>query len=128
MALECPRCSELVLSEIELDDVVIDRCPRCAGLWFDNSEIGEIIGRSSGLARLESIVPSSDSAQTKMPCPRCDQVQLRELISKEGDDRQYIVYRCASCMGTWLDRGELREIEDSGLVQILKDHFGKLPQ
>jgi hypothetical protein len=34
-----------------------------------------------------------------------------------------MVYRCASCSGTWIDRGELREQEDPGLPENLRRYF-----
>ena len=127
MVLECPRCSGVELEEIELDQVLIDRCPQCGGLWFDNAEIGEIVGREPGRREFESIVPPSRCSTNELTCPRCDAIALRRLSSQAEDGREHILYRCVSCIGTWLDRGELREEEDSGLVDVLKEHFKHLP-
>lgn len=124
MALDCPRCKEVLLDEIELGEIPVDRCPRCAGIWFDNAEVGEITGMRSKLQDFESIVPSSDFTETAMRCPRCEGVALRRLKVK-GNGRQRTLYRCVSCVGTWLDRGELKELEDPTLVATLKSYFSE---
>ncbi len=125
MALDCPRCPEEKLDEVEVDEVVVDRCPRCAGLWFDADEIVQIAGRESRLRRIDSIVPPPDAAE-KMNCPRCTDVSLRKIAIKEDKERLYVIHRCVSCLGNWLDRGELREAEDSRLATVLKDHFSNI--
>ena len=125
MALECPRCNEVLLDEIELGETPVDRCPQCAGLWFDNAEVGEITGMRTKLNKFESIVPPSDFCEEEMLCPRCEGVALRRL-TMEGDERKHTLFRCVSCVGTWLDRGELKEIEDKTLVENLKTYFEKI--
>ncbi len=125
MALKCPRCTDVDLDEIELDEVLIDRCPRCAGLWFDNSELGEITGMRPKLKKLESFVPASEHSDDNMPCPRCDGVLLRHVTTEE-QTRRHALLRCASCMGTWMDRGELRTLEDKHLIDTLKAYAKEL--
>jgi Zn-finger nucleic acid-binding protein len=124
MALKCPRCSPINLEEIELSDIPIDRCPRCAGLWFDNAEVTATTGLKTELLGFESIVPPTQFAEKEMYCPRCDDVVLRRL-DVQGDGRNQILYRCVSCLGTWIDRGELREEEDPNLLNALRSYFSK---
>jgi Zn-finger nucleic acid-binding protein len=124
MALVCPRCTPTELEELEFGDITIDRCPRCAGLWFDNSEVAAITELKTEQFNIESIVPSSDFAETTMTCPRCEGVALRKLPLKAAN-REQIVYRCISCLGTWLDRGELRDQEDPALKAALTAYFSK---
>jgi Zn-finger nucleic acid-binding protein len=126
MALACPRCKNVDLEEIELRDVLIDRCPRCAGLWFDNAELGEITGMRAKLKGLESIIPESQFSDDSVHCPRCEGIVLRELNVEDGG-RTHSLFRCVSCMGTWLDRGSLRAQEDGRLIDALKGYFMTLP-
>ncbi len=123
MALDCPRCHEVQLQEIEVGKVLLDRCPRCAGIWFDHDEVGGIIGRRDGIKKLESIVPPPEREIPSMSCPRCPDVSLRELKYREVADREIIAYRCVSCAGTWIDRGALREAEDPQLAKTLEHYF-----
>jgi len=126
MPLECPRCPAVLLEDIELDDVVLDRCPRCAGVWFDNDEIAQVVGPSEEVRRIEAAIPEASEVEegAEIYCPRCLDVPLRRLEMERGDGRVRILHRCASCMGTWIDRGELRAQEDPRLSEALKGYFG----
>ena len=129
MSLDCPRCKHTLLEEIELGEVLVDRCPCCAGIWFDNAEVGELTGLKNKLQGFESIVPPSEHDSENMPCPRCRGVDMRRL-SMPTEARNTTLFRCVSCLGTWLDRGELREIEDPKLIESLTAFFSqiKLPK
>ena len=127
MALDCPRCKRVKLEEVDLDEVVIDRCSRCAGMWFDNDEIGNAVGGRAGLRELESLIPPPDDAVSTMLCPRCPEVALRRLaVDTSAGKRPSVIFRCASCAGTWIDRGELAEQEDPHLIDALKAYFEKV--
>ncbi|MCP4198641.1 MAG: zf-TFIIB domain-containing protein [Proteobacteria bacterium] len=127
MALDCPRCQNVSLEEIEVGEIIVDRCPRCAGIWFDNAEISEIIGRQFKVTKFESVVPKDEFSDKSMGCPRCEGVSLRKFgCGHEEEEQGCTVYRCVSCIGSWLDRGELREIEDGRLEESLKAYFTRV--
>ncbi len=128
MSLSCPRCKHTLLEEIELREVPLDRCPSCAGIWFDNAEVSQLTRLKNKLYAFESIVPASTSREEKLPCPKCNGVTLRRLVLPSAG-RDKILFRCASCLGTWIDRGELREIEDPSLAETVTAFFAdiKLP-
>ncbi len=43
--MQCPKCDvELVMSERQ--NIEIDYCPRCRGVWLDRGELDKIIDRS----------------------------------------------------------------------------------
>lgn len=44
--LACPRCDGR-LHEVAFDDVRIDRCDKCEGLWLDAGELERIIGQEN---------------------------------------------------------------------------------
>ncbi len=115
-----------MLDEIEVDEVVLDRCPSCAGIWFDNAEIGKVTGRQSEIGKIDSIVPPHEAADPSIECPHCPNIALRKLVLSVEGDRQYEVYRCISCVGTWLNRGELKDEEDPRLAEVLQNYFSKV--
>jgi hypothetical protein len=50
-AAKCPRC-EVDLTERELQQVMVDICPQCGGMWLDAGELDLIRdARKSGLSR-----------------------------------------------------------------------------
>jgi hypothetical protein len=53
-ALKCPRCDG-VLAEISYEDVLVDRCESCHGVWLDAGELERLTEReerTSWLGRL----------------------------------------------------------------------------
>lgn len=124
MALDCPRCLSVKLDEIEIANVILDRCRRCAGLWFDSAEIETLVGRGSNSGPADAVLPPLESEEEALSCPRCRDVRLRRLVIEvNGEGKQYL-FRCVSCLGTWLDRGELADLEDRRLAEVLRAYFG----
>ena len=53
-ALKCPRCDG-ILSEMSYEDVLVDRCGSCHGVWLDAGELERLTEReerTSWLGRL----------------------------------------------------------------------------
>ena len=123
MRLNCTRCVGIELEEIEVGDVMIDRCPRCGGLWFDHSEIAAVLGHTDQADKRQSSVPPPELSARELNCPRCPDVPLGRTVMAACNEKVRVSYRCASCMGTWLDRGELKEVEDPCLLDRLREHF-----
>lgn len=46
-AMQCPRCDG-TLTETKVDDVSIDRCDKCGGVWLDSGELEQLTTRASG--------------------------------------------------------------------------------
>jgi uncharacterized protein len=45
--MKCPNCNETLLIT-ERQNVEIDYCPKCRGVWLDKGELDKIIERTSG--------------------------------------------------------------------------------
>ena len=50
VTMSCPRCTGKLHSQI-YDEVNIDRCDTCGGVWLDAGELEQIIGEESGPGR-----------------------------------------------------------------------------
>ena len=46
-SLQCPRCNGRLI-ETTLEDVKIDRCSSCMGIWLDAGELEQLTRRESG--------------------------------------------------------------------------------
>jgi Zn-finger nucleic acid-binding protein len=80
MGMRCLQCGHEMMGTI-VEDIQLDMCPNCGGVWLDDSELDGLIG--------------------SLVCPRCTRIMgLREVHGVEYDV-------CPSCGGVWLDRGEL---------------------
>jgi Zn-finger nucleic acid-binding protein len=108
--MRCPRCKRDVdlVHEVLLDEIEVDRCPLCDGLWLDPGE-GERITRPNGLpdviARRARPDTASLSNERNLSCPRCGQDMRPEKYS-----RSFVVIDRCGC-GVWLDAGEAEKIQ-----------------
>lgn len=52
-SIKCPRCDGS-LKEIKLEDVLIDMCDKCAGVWLDSGELEQLTkkGKAGWFGRL----------------------------------------------------------------------------
>jgi uncharacterized protein len=46
-SMKCPRCGG-DLKETKFDEVSIDTCEKCAGVWLDSGELEQLITREGG--------------------------------------------------------------------------------
>src|SRR5687767_1799318 len=46
-SMKCPRCDG-TLQESKIDEVSIDTCEKCGGVWLDSGELEQLTKRDSG--------------------------------------------------------------------------------
>lgn len=125
--MNCPHCKEVMQQESIRErhtNLKIDRCPSCDGIWLGQME----------MQKLESIVEpvfwevrkiASDVDQLKgLHCPSCDDQVL--MVKADHDrDANVVVDYCPNCRGAWLDKGELRAIQQENIFlavyQLMRD-------
>ena len=56
--MKCPACTETDLAMTERQNIEIDYCPKCRGVWLDRGELDKIIERS--LDQPEVTAPPAD--------------------------------------------------------------------
>jgi Zn-finger nucleic acid-binding protein len=110
--MRCPACNR-TLTAVTIAGVAVDVCQDgCAGIWFDQGELGSFDEASEDAGRilLELTSRPSISADTsrRYRCPKCpDSVLMRRFFSA---NRAVTVDECPTCAGIWLDSGELQRI------------------
>lgn len=100
--LRCPL-DHLIMDKERIEGAVVDKCPRCGGLWFDATELARV----SGDTDLEGWA-SSTFAFAKLspfPCPRCGGQCYQSHVGLVTLDT------CKTCHGVWVDHDELSEAE-----------------
>lgn len=114
--MDCPVCSEPMIT-LELEDVEIDYCQGCEGIWLDAGELELLLGGSEQAQNfVKSFTKASESTEKKRRCPIC--LKKMEKVFA-GED--VLIDRCRKGDGLWLDGGELRQIlEKSRLDQADK--------
>lgn len=127
--MDCVACGEPMIA-LEVDQVEIDYCIECGGIWLDSGEL-EILLEDPEKVKLvlknAILVPKTSDSFRK--CPIC----LKKMEEIElGNDSKIYIDRCKSGHGLWFDRGELEEVikmidhdESSKVAKLLKDIFQK---
>lgn len=131
--MNCPRCkADLIV--VEFDDIELDSCPECGGLWFDRGEM-ELLANKCGCT-VEALSSRSGShvEEARLKCPICRRTMNKSLF---GDAEPVVGDVCPSCGGLWLDAGELLQVLAQGggdtgetggaqspIVAYLRETFG----
>jgi Zn-finger nucleic acid-binding protein len=102
----CPRCAG-ALERVELTDLVLGRCPQCAGVWLDNGFSSRLAGGQLSpsalvVSRQAPVVAAPPPSGPLLQCPLCGVAMRRSLVLAARLE----VDACAA-HGTWFDRGEL---------------------
>jgi Zn-finger nucleic acid-binding protein len=124
--LSCPKCGG-ELETITYEEIAIDRCCRCAGIWFDPLEV-EKLKNIKGSESLDLGSPDLEShldrVEKPIKCPRC-QCKMTPMLDI---DRHTIWYeKCPQCEGIWLDSGEFKRYKQNfpsgGVMNQVKQIF-----
>ncbi len=82
----------------------VDRCSKCAGIWFDRGELSRAM---RSLEIMDVPDPPSDlrfGYDVRGPCPRC-QGRMDAFSSQVVPG--VVFNACSNCGGIWLDAGEV---------------------
>ena len=107
--LLCPACRREPLVVLEYEDVEVDYCVACRGVWLDAGELELLFGDAGTCAAFltigsETARPTSEKARM---CPICDRRMRKETT--EGAP-PVLFDHCSAKHGIWLDHGELASI------------------
>jgi Zn-finger nucleic acid-binding protein len=125
MHLCCLKCTS-VLDKARIDDVEVDLCPACGGLWLDHGEIERLSGKMAGdLDRLRRLLapdrqggPPPVPSEVQGSCPACQSEGVKEVAL----GAIHIDF-CTRCKGLFLDRGEI-----DAAVHAVKDSHATVAQ
>ncbi len=106
--MDCPGCSNPMIT-FELDEVEIDYCPQCGGIWLDSGELEMLLGDTqNALDTLESFKSAPKVSEKSRKCPICMKKMLKVHIG--NDDSKVLIDACKRNDGLWFDKGELSEV------------------
>jgi len=114
----CPRCKIPMTTHL-LQNVPIDECSRCKGIWFDKDELRKCKDRTDpDLNWMDfELWKHKDRfhlTARAFPCPRCN----ISMVKIEYDQTGVEIDHCPQCKGIWLDKGEFPKI-----IEILTDEL-----
>lgn len=96
---------------LELDQVEIDHCRACGGVWLDPDEMDLLLEDSAGRDEIRANLKFSDAGEAKpRRCPICAHKMETARVRRKTEDAGIEIDRCGRGHGTWLDGGELQAI------------------
>jgi len=105
----CPKCKRPVVV-LELQQVEIDHCPSCGGIWLDNGELELLLGKEKLREGSFTSPGKTDTGREKrIRCPIC-----RRKMEKLMYDKRVLLDVCRRGHGLWFDRDELAAVITSG--------------
>ena len=116
--MKCPRCSS-AMETVQVEDVQIDRCTKCGGLWFDEFELSDLRAKK-GSENVDTgrADKATQHSQARLNCPKCDEPMLRMVDARQP----HIWYEtCDECGGSFFDAGEFRDLKQHNLLGLIKD-------
>ncbi len=115
----CPFCKSAMVI-MELNEVEVDHCFECGGVWLDSGELEQLIDNRP--LQLEEV----QTNEHPLKCPICSRKMKKVLWSK---GKSLILDKCDQD-GLWFDNGELLTIlenegkdESNQIVSLLKEVF-----
>ncbi len=106
--MKCPKCKQVDLTSQVINEIEVDQCPTCRGIWFDEQELPRMLTHASqDIKPLTKGKERTDLDKVTGQCP-VDDSDLMRVFSQM--DRSVVVDRCPKCLGIWLDGGELKRL------------------
>jgi len=127
--MDCPVCKNAMIT-LELQEVEIDHCIECGGIWLDSGELEMLLGEPEKVRHLlDSFKTANTSTEQPRKCPICMK-KMRKIIVGSSIPL-LLIDKCRRGDGLWFDKGELQDIfdrakldKDNKIQKLLADMFG----
>jgi len=125
--MNCPVCKNTMVV-LELEQIEIDYCASCGGIWLDAGELELLLETEEERARLLNLLIEDSSVKEKSyRCPICNKKMRKVFV---GEEKKILIDKCKKNHGLWLDKGELEEViqlssqnRDGKIINLLKQMF-----
>jgi Zn-finger nucleic acid-binding protein len=124
--MKCPVCKDAMIV-LELNEVEVDYCTSCCGVWLDAGELELLIDdEKSEENLLTSFHIDSNHPERPYKCPICKKKMDKVHV---GVNKDVLIDKCPAEDGLWFDEGELKDVVklasgENQVVQIIQDLFG----
>jgi Zn-finger nucleic acid-binding protein len=124
--MKCPVCKEPTIV-LELDQIEIDYCTSCGGIWLDAGELDLLIeDEKDRKLLLSSFHKVDEHPEKKYRCPICRTRMDKVYV---GENKDVLLDKCPYNDGLWFDKGELKDViqlasKDNKVVELLNELFG----
>lgn len=119
--MNCPKCKS-EMEKVVYENIEVDRCTGCEGLWFDMLEHERLaaIEGSEAIDVGNRKVGREFNKEAKCDCPVCH----TRMIPMVDRDQPHIWYEaCTTCYGVFFDAGEFKDYKRHTVLDFFKDLF-----
>lgn len=115
--MKCPNDGTPLVHETYENEVMIDKCPDCNGVWLNHGELKKIQENLSNdyseqLSKISAVAQAYEFAKQKAkPARKCPVCSVEMFQEEYAYCSQILIERCPECLGVWLDAGELQALE-----------------
>ena len=126
--MDCPVCKNAMIA-LELQEVEVDYCTGCDGIWLDAGELELLLGNAQNAEQLlDSFKIDSHSTEKPRKCPIC--LKKMQKIIVGSSTPTLTLDKCPRGDGLWFDKGELQDVlnrakldKDNKIQKLLADMF-----
>jgi Zn-finger nucleic acid-binding protein len=106
------------MEEVTYQDITIDRCTHCQGLWFDGDEAQQLrkIEGSETLDKGKSALGRKYDSVEDINCPRCGRTMEKSFLWKQT----HIWYEICREHGIFMDAGEFTDFKFETLMDLFR--------
>ncbi|MCV6613684.1 MAG: zf-TFIIB domain-containing protein, partial [Cellvibrionaceae bacterium] len=115
-ARRCPRCSAQWLWGYRYRQQELDVCRACGGLWFDRGEVNGLLRQLHPEQAPECFTETFGASlgPADIHCPDCAiPLERHHLLLNYHSE----IDICGRCEGSWIDKDELPQLEQSPALQ-----------
>lgn len=124
--MECPACKgDLII--LEFNQIEIDHCPNCSGIWLDAGELELLTGSTLHSELIKQFRVSEGAKEKNRNCPICRK-NMKKYYFESSE--KLIIDICENEHGIWFDNNELMQVistvESDGsalVISFLNDIF-----
>lgn len=128
--MDCPLCKNAMIV-LELQEVEVDYCTACGGIWLDAGELELLLGNSQNAKKLlNSFKIDQNCAEKRRRCPICLKKMQKIIVSFSTPP--LLLDKCPKGDGLWFDKGELQDIlnaaeldKENKIQKLLADIFSR---
>ena len=116
--MNCPKCDS-AMEKVTFNDVTVDRCTQCKGIWFDGVEHKDL-KKMKGAEALDIGSPKVGQeydAMRDVACPACGETMER-LADKFQPHIHYEA--CPAGHGAFFDAGEFKDFKEETFGDFVK--------
>jgi hypothetical protein len=109
---------------LELNQIEIDYCTICSGIWLDNGELELMMDDEAAKQKLlDTIHHDPENPEKPRRCPRCNKRMNKVFV---GEHKDVLLDQCRKGHGLWFDSGELHDVIRLGSIDPQNKVLGLL--